>query len=360
MYSYSDIRTIHLEITEKCQAACPMCDRNQNGGAINPHLTMAELSLEDCQTIFSPEFIKQLDTMYMCGNYGDPMIAKDTLEVFEYFRKHNPNIWLSMNTNAGGRNKEWWTELAKVFDRKGAVIFSLDGLEDTNHLYRQNVDWNKCMQSADAFIGAGGRARWDYLIFQHNEHQVEEAEQLANKMGFEKFIKKKTGRFFSTASNKGKDEHQSFNRKGNKTTILKKPEDIKHLNKAITKEGKLIEKYGSIDNYYDAAPIKCKVQEEKSIYISAQGILMPCCWTAGRMYKWWMKPKQDQIWDFIENVGGLDSLNTKKNSIEQIMNSGFLQDIENSWNKPSCASGKLKVCSMKCGVEFDPFGEQFK
>ena len=84
MYRYNDIRTVHLEITQRCQAACPMCDRNENGGKDNRHITNAELSLEDIKQIFPIKFIKQLDTMYMCGNLGDPIVAKDTLEVFKY------------------------------------------------------------------------------------------------------------------------------------------------------------------------------------------------------------------------------------------------------------------------------------
>ena len=51
MYKLNDIRQIHLEITQKCQAACTMCDRNINGGEINPHLgcggVLDELTLED-------------------------------------------------------------------------------------------------------------------------------------------------------------------------------------------------------------------------------------------------------------------------------------------------------------------------
>ena len=50
-------------------------------------------------------------------------------------------MWLSMNTNAGAKSAEWWTELAGVIGRKGAVIFSVDGLKDTNHLYRINSNW---------------------------------------------------------------------------------------------------------------------------------------------------------------------------------------------------------------------------
>ena len=80
MYKLEDIRKIHLEVTQRCQASCPMCDRNQNGGKLNPHIDLSELSLEDCKKIFSLNFIKQLDTLMMCGNLGDPIIANDTLE----------------------------------------------------------------------------------------------------------------------------------------------------------------------------------------------------------------------------------------------------------------------------------------
>ena len=80
MYRYEDIRTVHLEITQRCQAACPMCDRNENGGVDNRHITNAELSFDDCKAIFPVDFIKQLDTMYMCGNLGDPIVLKILLK----------------------------------------------------------------------------------------------------------------------------------------------------------------------------------------------------------------------------------------------------------------------------------------
>jgi MoaA/NifB/PqqE/SkfB family radical SAM enzyme len=326
-----------------------------NGKGINPHINLDELTLQDCKKIFKPQFIQQLDTMYMCGNLGDPIIAKDTLEIFKYFRQENPNIWLSMNTNAGARDEMWWAKLAKTFGRMGAVIFSVDGLEDTNHLYRQGVNWKAVERSMDAFIKAGGRARWDFLVFEHNQHQVEEAEQLSKQKGFERFVAKKTGRFISSQSIK-KEQHQAISKKGKETTILKKPVE-KYQNKAISKYDKLIEKYGSIDSYYDKAQINCKVKKENSLYITAEGLALPCCWTAGRMYKWWHKdPKVEQIWDFIPDKYLLDA----RNGLDKVFETGIFDNIQNSWSKTSCDKGKLKVCSMKCGVEFDPFAEQFR
>ena len=354
MYALEDIKTIHLEVTQNCQAACPMCDRNMNGEGVNPHINLDELKLEDCKKIFKPSFIAQLKTMYMCGNLGDPIVAKDTLEIFKYFREHNPNMWLSMNTNGGAKNEAWWKDLATTFGRMGAVIFSVDGLRDTNHIYRQGVVWDNIERNMQAFINAGGRARWDYLIFEHNQHQVEEAEALANKWGCEKFMKKKTGRFVDTNTNK-KEKHQAKDRKGKDTAELKKP-DTKYQNKALTKQEVILKKYGSMDAYYDEAPIICKVKKDNSLFITAEGLALPCCWTAGRMYKWWHKdPKVEQIWDFIDK----DQLDAR-NGLEQVFSTGTFDRIQESWSKPSCGDGKLKVCAMKCGTEFDPFAEQFK
>lgn len=299
--------------------------------------------------------------MYMCGNLGDPIVARDTLEVFKYFREHNPTMWLSMNTNAGAKTVEWWEELAKVINNKGAVIFSVDGLHDTNHLYRQNVVWDNVERNMRAFINTGGRARWDFLIFKHNEHQVAEAEALSKEWGCEKFQKKKSGRFIVASGETSKETHQAQNRKGEKTTIIAKPKSIDNQNIALLKQNEIEKSYGSMRDYYDKCSIKCKAVEKNEIFVTAEGLLMPCCWTAGRMYKWWHKDYRiEQIWDHIDAAGGKDGINIIENSIKDAMSGNLLTSIVDSWNKTSIRDGKLGVCAMKCGDEFDPFSEQFK
>jgi MoaA/NifB/PqqE/SkfB family radical SAM enzyme len=387
MYRYNEIKTVHLEMTDSCNAACPMCSRNINGGQDNPQLPGTELFINDIKKIFDVEFIKQLDRLYMCGNYGDPIVARDTLEAFRYFRENNSNIMLSMHTNGSAKKPEWWAELAKVIGRKGYVIFGLDGLEDTNHLYRQNTVWSKIMENAKAFIDAGGRARWDYIVFSHNEHQVEEAEELSKKMGFEKFQIKKSARFFSVARGMTKEMHQAANRKGLETTLLQAPKNPKYRNSALEKLSEISktdiikfipskvedlkdvvfpqifhkdpEKKKPMEKYWDEVPIKCKVQEEKSVYITAEGLVQPCCWTAGQMYVWYWTPKGSQVWNLIDQVGK-QSLSAIENKLEDVINGKFMQDlVPTSWNKSSCADGKLSVCAKTCGTKYDIFKEQF-
>ena len=112
-----------------------------------------------------------------------------------------------------------------------------------------------------------------------------------------------------------------------------------------------------MDAYYDAAPIVCKVTKDNSLYITAEGLALPCCWTAGRMYKWWHKdPKVEQIWDYIPKKSKLNA----KLGLDKVFETGIFKQIQDSWSLSSCEQGKLKVCAMKCGAEFDPFAEQFK
>ena len=84
MYKFADIRAVHLELTSKCQAKCPMCPRRINGGVMNPFVELEEISLEEFKAWFPVSFIKQLSSLFMCGNLGDHIIAKDCLEIFKY------------------------------------------------------------------------------------------------------------------------------------------------------------------------------------------------------------------------------------------------------------------------------------
>ena len=361
LYRYEDIKVVHLEITEKCQAACPMCNRNCSGipgmidGAINPNLGLHELTLADVQQLLPPEFVKQLDRLFMCGNFGDPIIATDTLEVFKYLRDQNKDLSLGMHTNGGAKKPEWWRELAKVLGNNGQVTFGFDGLKDTNHLYRQGVNWNIAWNNAMAFIEAGGKARWAYLIFAHNEHQVEEAEALAKETGFDKFMPKKTSRFRNSRRNKS-NSLIFTDRKSKRDEILQEPTQVKYQNISSAKIPVLQEKYGSMNNYHSNVEIKCKVSKEKSIYLSAEGLLLPCCWIGTSMYKPNEKPGKNQIWDLITESGGKTAFDTKVHGIKEVLNNAyFTHKLSESWKTPN----RPVICSRTCGIELDAVTSQF-
>ena len=330
-------------MSEKCNLACLMCDRNENGGDVNPYLEDRDLTFEDIQKTFTPSFIKQLKRVYFCGNYGDPILANGLMSTLKYFREHNENIKLGVITNGCSRPSLWWRELAEVVD---TVRFGIDGLSDTHKIYRQGAIWSLIMRNAKSYINAGGYAIWDYLVFGHNEHQIEQARELSEKCGFKEFVVKKTGRFFSNLKLKGKDEHAGIH----------KPKLEKNINKSLQKEHDIVEKYGSMEAYLDKVDIDCKVLKNKEMYISAEGIVLPCCWLAGQMYKWYLPPNSTQVWELIDKK----KLSIHNNTLQQIFDSGIFEEIQNTWAEPTVGDGKLKTCALKCGVELDQFGDQYR
>lgn len=356
MYKYNEINAVHLEVTDKCNASCSQCLRNNDGTGVNKNLKITELRIDDVKKIFKEDFIRNLKRMYMCGNYGDPIVAKDTLEIYKYFRDNNESMKLSMNTNGSFRGADWWKELAIVFNDLGEVKFGLDGLEDTHKIYRQGTDFNKIIENAKAFISKGGNAVWEFIIFAHNEHQVEEARRMSEGLGFKRFVTKKTWRFFSNSKNKKKERHIAKTKEG-KELILEKAKDKKYENIALKKEEEIKKKHGSLKEYFSKTSVNCKVKEEKSVYVSAEGLILPCCWLANQLYIAYLPYKGAPIWKLIDSNGGIDKINALKFNLKEIIEGDFFQKvIPDSWENKE----RLDVCGKICGSEFDPFTSQYK
>lgn len=326
MYRYEDIINVHLEVTSKCQARCPMCPRRIAGGVLDPFIELNEITLEQFKSWFPVNFVKQLKYLSICGNLGDPIIARDTLEIFEYLREINPEIFLTMHTNGSARSFDWWKKLAEV---KVVVIFGIDGLEDTHKIYRIDTDWNKIISNAKVFIENGGRARWDMLVFAHNEHQIEECKKLSEELGFDDFNIKHTSRF--------KDgQFPVLNEKGKKLYTLY----------PTSKSESMIDKVKSAINE-ELPKISCKAKQDNMLYVSAKGNVSPCCWLD---LEWVPHTSFSRI-DYLEKIDEFPNLN--KSTLQEIFQSGYFNKVSNCWTTTG-----LKECSKQCG-SFDRLREQF-
>jgi sulfatase maturation enzyme AslB (radical SAM superfamily) len=238
------IKVLHLEPTDVCQAACPLCARETDPAFrkdLKHHLTIDQILQH-----VNDSAIAKLHKMFMCGNYGDPAAGYYTMDIYQYFRKINPTITLGMNTNGAIQSTFFWHALGQLFNQPlDYCVFSIDGLEDTNSVYRKNVNWSKLMSNVEAFIAAGGSAHWDMLVYRHNQHQVEACEQLARDLGFKWFRAK-----------------------------VSKREFVKGLQQPLGWQVPV------------SAPgrIVCHAQQEESMYIDAQGRVSPCCWQGARQH----------------------------------------------------------------------------
>ena len=136
------------------------------------------------------------------------------------------------------------------------------------------------MENSQAFIDAGGSAHWDMLIFEHNQHQVELAQQLADSMGFSWFRAKVSKRFSAMP-----------------VKFINPPSGYTMPNVETPKE------------------IQCFALNEKSLFLAANGEFLPCCF----------------IGPYIFN---------KDKQLEQALNTKHWQGVVDSWTSnplPICS-----------------------
>lgn len=352
MLKYLSLRTLHLETTTRCNARCPMCARNVRGGKVNPRLPIADLTLQDVTQFFPSSFIRQLKRVYLCGNFGDPAAGEETLEILKFFRRTQPALDLSIHSNGGVRSEAWWAEVAQVVS---SARFAIDGLSETNSIYRRGTHWPRIIANLKAFIAAGGKAEWDFLVFRHNEHEIADAEKLAKELGVHRFRIKRTSRFKTTEPDNG---FRVENVDGSFAYAIYSPSPI-YQNASAQIAEQLAQRYGSLERYYDQAQIKCKAVAENSIFVSAEGLVFPCCWTAQKIYMDNESEENAQSQNFF--LGNQPhQLSLRQFSLNEILSSPvFSERLEQSFQAKSCSSGKLKVCSRICGSELDAFSQQF-
>ena len=364
MFKFEELYQVELEITNNCQASCPMCARNIHGGIENPNLKITDWSLQDFYDIFDLQTLKQVKKFLFCGSFGDPVINPNFLKMIEYIGKHHPTAFVVIHTNGSLQKKEWWKNLADYLPDNHQVLFALDGIDQKTHeLHRIGTSYNKVIENARCFIENGGRAVWQFIRFDHNSHQVEEASQLAEKYNFKSFIVKDTRRF-------DKDSFDVVDKKGKKAHILKPTEGNRDriVNGDIIKETE--------EKWSQSTDIFCYAKEAKSIYINSEKTVIPCCIKASFLEMYFGKKIyidnnlfntdftmtgygekiQKQIIDILDEIGGKKFLDAR-NGIKQIIDSDEWQTI---WDKKWKTCGSIACCVM-CSKDspFIKIGDQF-
>lgn len=333
MIEYSNIRDVHLEISTFCNAECPLCPRNFRGYPYNDGYPELNFTLEYAHKIFNPEFLKQLKKIRINGNYGDIVMNSEAVEIVRYFKKHNETLAIDISTNGSARNADFWRSLAEL---DAEVLFCLDGLEDTHHLYRQNTSWATIIKNAKTFIQAGGEATWRFIRFDHNVHQLEACKQLSKDLKFSHF----------QIIDHGRNTGPVLDRHGNHTHTIGKysgPTEFKVLFHKKQTDNVLLE---DITNMRVAKKvITCSAIKDRSIYIAANGDVSPCCWTG-------FYPQTYGSGEYLQAVNAqLKPLSTKNNALEHSLEQcvQWFNNIKQKWDIDSYENGRLVVCDDNCG-----------
>lgn len=331
MIEFNSIRSVHLEISTRCNAACPECPRNFRGVDIIDSYPLCDMSLAQAEKIFTPNFLKQLNHILINGNYGDFITAHHGLEIVEYFKKINPKLDIEISTNASGR-PNWWTRLGELGVK---VHFRLDGLEDTHHLYRQYTDFNLIIKNAKKFISAGGHAVWAFILFKHNDHQIAAAKKLSQDLGFKEF----------TIVDAGRNTGPVFNRDKTYSHSLGDYNGSKNFDDLYTHHLHYVDKpeITILNAEQPNRTIDCYAKKQREIYVTANGEVYPCCWLGFYPMLETGNPSNMQLRPMINKNNALEY------GIENAIK--WFNGIEESWNLESVAQGKIYTCNETCGIK---------
>lgn len=337
MSFYNTVTELDIEHSSICNAACPQCTRELRPGDYS-WFNQTYLPNEFYSERIPQEVYDNLKSIFFSGMVGDPCAAPNFLEVCKIIRQRAPHVHIEVSTNGGMRNPEWWAELGRILGPSNWVRFAIDGLEDTNHIYRVNVRWNKVMENAQAFISAGGEAEWQYIVFRHNEHQVEEAREFALGMGFERFIVRKSHKFLIDAL----FEMQTAGVGG---IPIQQPTQDKYVHPLIL-EKKRVFKLEEALEISNTSPITCEVQGRGAVYISADAFLFPCVYTGTCVHLYKTKQLGDS-WSTLWETEGNDKINLMKNNWNDVITGPFFTKIKQGWDQ-EYRNGRLAACGLFC------------
>ena len=298
--------SFHIEPTSKCTLECPLCDRTWF------YETFKRRNLHEINVDNIVKFVGANSKVGLCGNNGDPIYHSNFLELIQKFKDNNCS--LHIHTNGSAKTKAWWNKLKAMLTKDDRITFAIDGLEDTNHLYRKNAKWNSIMTAIDTLKDRQFKMTWQFIPFKHNQHQILEAGNLSKALGFDEFKLLQSDRWLG------------------KKDLMPDREYVDNYYK--TQQEVLINPEFSLD--MQPKCLKNNLPSE-SLYVDAEGDFYPCCWigTYRYRYKSVFSPKQKQF-------------NIRDNTLNQILENNSIKEFFASTKQFTSAH---ECCKIQCGVK---------
>lgn len=297
----------HVEPTSKCTLECPLCSRTWF------YETFKRRNLHEVNIDHLVDFVGPNAGVSMCGNNGDPIYHSQFIELCRKLKENNCKIFIT--TNGSAKPTSWWRDLNSVLDSKDKLEFSIDGLEDTNHIYRKNAKWKSIMDAVKTMEERKCFTVWKFIVFKHNQHQIEKARQLSKKLGFDHFRLEYSDRWL-----------------GEKYLMP----DEQFVDTSYEQSQKILDD----PNYKTEMSPKClrDGKPQNSLYIDAEGDFYPCCWMGSYHYKYKsiFSPKKKRMF------------NIKDNTITNILEWSEVKEFFDSTKQFTSAH---ECCKIKCGVK---------
>lgn len=297
---------LHLEPTTRCTLFCPACPRTTWHNILKKPVDKEDLDIDLLEKFLDCETGKKFNEFRLCGAYGDPIYYPDLIKLIHRFRDR---VSFTIVTNGSRQTEKFWNTLAESMTEKDIICFSIDGLEDTNHLYRINSDWKSIMMGLDIMVKSPAQVHWKTIIFKFNYNKLSEIKKFANDKGAT-WQTEKTHRYGDVS--------------------LVPPIEYVETNHVFQTE--------FVNNHQIEIEPRC---EKDAMVVSASGYLFPCDWIRNpqTFYK-------SQFWK--QKTRWIDNLHMKDNTYDQSIL--VVRDWENYVRQNSLiGSDKVDVlCKMLC------------
>ena len=330
---------LQLEISSMCNALCYGCARTEsaNFNTKRPLIPDKKILELDVISRILTQF-RTVTTLDFCGTVDDPFMHPNFNDVLELALAHGvENIFI--HTNGSIRDSNYWQQTSRILQcfKNHELKFSIDGLEDTNHLYRQRTNFQRIMKNATAFIDSGGNASWQMLVFPWNKHQIELARLLSREMGFTQFIHRKDRSVVA-----------------DRNWTIEDIQRIQQNNRKPKQQEFNIDVFFNDNAEYENNPIECFFQQEQMYFIDFNARLWPCCFLRNTEFfgvnKDWHQVRAVMYDAYNDDKWNRLDLYT----VEQILDHPYYQqDLTASFNDKygSTCGNKLVKCAKTCSIK---------
>jgi MoaA/NifB/PqqE/SkfB family radical SAM enzyme len=118
-----------------------------------------------------------------CGQISDPIYHANFLSLLEHVSKIKDKKF-SINTNGTRKKIEWWKRAFELTKDNVKWVFGLDGTDqETANIHRVNTRFDEVMEVMKLGASMGCYIEWQFIVFRHNEHQLELAKSMAKEIG---------------------------------------------------------------------------------------------------------------------------------------------------------------------------------
>jgi len=164
---------INVDITYRCPLLCPFCFR-QRAPAKQVIKESTDIELHEFEKILT-----QCHDISMCGQISDPIYHDGFIDILNLINKH-PNKHFEIHTNGTRKKVDWWKKAFALTKTNTSWTFGLDGTDqETANIYRINTNFDEVMDVMKLGVSMNCTINWLFIVFRHNEHQIELAKQIA-------------------------------------------------------------------------------------------------------------------------------------------------------------------------------------